>query len=291
MTSPVANKDASISIMTSVGFQQLPVNEFVEIGQRLRPDILVGLGDVSFGSSPGLRKLDKMFTRTERWTKQLMEATPCEIEGQTSAPALFAPILPVSLEQQRWYLDLLEDDLRRRLSGLALYDADTMVELPESLRALPRLCLTQQSGPHETLREIALGADILTLPFVNEATDAGIALDFAFSSFRKPDMTSMQKPLGHNMWLSHYATSLKPLVEDCSCYTCTKHHCAYVQHLLSAKEMLAWVLLQIHNMNIMSAFFTAVRESISDENFEVRRAAFEQHYQRKLPERTGAGPR
>ena len=289
VTSPVPNKDDAVSIMTSVGFQFLSSAEYVRIAQQVQPDIVIGMGDISFGAKPGIRKLDKMFTRTERWTKQLMQAVSAKSDTRPF-PQVFAPILPVTLEQQRWYLDLLEEDLRTMLSGLAIYDVDALAGLPESLCSLPRLCLTQSSSPHQTLYEVSLGADLLTLPFVNEATDGGIAFGFVFPC-RTASKDMQQLPLGHDMWLTHHATSLEPLVDGCECHTCQKHHRAYIQHLLSAKEMLAWVLLQIHNLHVVSEFFEGIRRSVDGGSFEPDRTEFGRSYAAELPEKTGAGPR
>jgi len=77
----------------------------------------------------------------------------------------------------------------------------------------------------------------------------------------------------------------------CKCYACRKHHRAYVQHLLTAKEMTAWVLLQIHNVKIVSNFFAAIRGSITRGTFEEDCKTFAQTYEEEFPEQTGHGPR
>jgi queuine tRNA-ribosyltransferase len=59
--------------------------------------------------------------------------------------------------------------------------------------------------------------------------------------------------------------------------------------LLQAKEMLGWVLLQVHNHAIMDAFFAGVRASIEAGTFEADRSAFEMYYDRDLP--VGGGPK
>ena len=110
---------------------------------------------------------------------------------------------------------------------------------------LPRLGFTVPAGPHEVLQHIRLGIDILVVPFVGAATDAGIALDFAFTTPSKSALIGLpQLPLGVDMWSALHATDLSPLARGCQCYACTNHHRAYVQHLLMAKEMLGWVLLR-----------------------------------------------
>jgi queuine tRNA-ribosyltransferase len=40
-----------------------------------------------------------------------------------------------------------------------------------------------------------------------------------------------------------------PLEEDCTCYTCSRYSRAYLRHLSVAREMLAAVLLTIHNLH------------------------------------------
>jgi queuine tRNA-ribosyltransferase len=60
---------------------------------------------------------------------------------------------------------------------------------------------------------------------------------------------------------------------------------------LNAKEMLAWVLLQIHNHHVLNLFFEGVRKSLANDTFENDVRAFERTYQSHLPEKTGQGPR
>ncbi|KAI7568808.1 hypothetical protein KC317_g3866 [Hortaea werneckii] len=93
------------------------------------------------------------------------------------------------------------------------------------------------------------------------------------------------------MWSPSHSTSLTPLAENCTCYACTNHHCAYIQHLLVAKEMLGWVLLQIHNHHILDRFFDGIRKSIGTGTFEQERERFARVYDKNLPEKTGQGPR
>ncbi|KAG7273348.1 hypothetical protein CRUP_030246 [Coryphaenoides rupestris] len=44
-----------------------------------------------------------------------------------------------------------------------------------------------------------------------------------------------------------YRDDFAPLVEGCGCYCCTHHQRAYVHHLLVTNELLAGVLLMLHN--------------------------------------------
>ena len=267
----------------------LESSDYVEAVQKLRPDIVLGMGDVLFGHKPGVKRQECMGDRTLAWVNQLVSGMKDEEEG-TTRTAFFAPILPIEAGLQNWYLDSLQEELASHVAGLVLYDNASIDAVPKSLQHLPRLSLAELNSPHKLLDAINLGNDIFTVPFINEATDAGIALDFQFPCSSNVANGS-RLPLGIDMWSSLLATDLSPLRETCGCYSCTNHHRAFVQHLLNAKEMLGWVLLQIHNHHIMNAFFAGVRQSIREESFEVDRACFGNVYVADLPAKTGQGPR
>lgn len=254
----------------------LEYTDYAEAVQKLRPDIVLGMGDVLFGHKPGLKRKDVMGDRTLTWLKELISAIEDEEEG-TPRTALFAPILPIEAEQQSYYLDALQDDLRDSVSGLVLYDAASVDTVPGNMRGLPRLSLANATSPHNLLDAIALGMDVFTIPFITESTDAGIAFNFSFPAPRDANLEE-RLPLGVDMWSSKFAGDISPLQTNCQCYTCKNHHRAFVQHLLNAKEMLGWVLLQLHNHHIIDNFFAGARDSIRSGSFESDRVMFEQIY-------------
>ena len=247
------------------------------------------MGDILFGHTPGVKRADKMGDRTLDWMKELIARMKDEEEG-TPNTALFAPVLPIEPEQQSYYLDALEDDLAENVSGFALYDAASIKAIPKSMQHLSRLYLGELNSPHRLLDVVGLGIDVLTIPFINQATDSGIALDFSFPT-QKQSHGELPLPLGHDMWSPTFATTMQTLASNCECYTCKNHHCAFVQHLLNAKEMLGWVLLQLHNHHTIDRFFTGIRQSLSNDTFENDRATFEKSYTADLPTKTGQGPR
>lgn len=289
LASPVPNTYTGISVLTAVGFGMLESEYYAEAVQKLRPDIAIGIGDIVFGQKPGVKRLEAMGDRTLAWTEELISEL-ADNDERAWKTALFAPILPIDLGQQNHYLDALADEFRGNISGLAVYDVSSIEAIPEELYHLPRLSLMELSSPQRLLDEICLGIDIFTVPFVGAATDAGIALDFSFP-VEQGDSSRGLLPLGIDMWSNVYATDLAPLRLDCSCYACRNHHRAYLQHLLGAKEMLGWVLLQLHNHHIIDEFFAGVRRSIANGSFDNERVRFGQSYEEALPTKTGQGPR
>ncbi|KAK0392273.1 hypothetical protein NLU13_1769 [Sarocladium strictum] len=286
---PAGNVADSISVYTAFGFLSLSLADYAHAVERLQPDIAIGPADLPFmKKAPNSKKLIRMAERTEEWTDVFLRKLDAVEKPQTS---FFAPVLPVELPIQWDYLRYLSEDVQDSLSGLAIYDTNMLSELTsyESLESLPKLSMEDVKSPRELLRQVSLGMDLCTVPFINNISDAGIALSFSFPA---PEASEVL-PLGINMWSTEHQTSLQPLVEGCSCYACTKHHRAFLQHLLNAKEMLGWNLLQAHNHHVISRFFEGIRKTLQggSEAFEEACAQFEKVYEPELPIGTGQRPR
>ena len=235
---------------------------------------------------PGKNRTPKMVMRTELWLKALLErdkrwarqGLDGEIPGQGvetfgRGMLIFAPLLPLEFEQQRLYLEFL-GERKEEISGLAVYDYKVLLgddgTIEEmGLVELPRLSLDVPISPSDILKQIEAGVDVVSSNFVQEATDAGVALDFYFP---RADMglhstrhlEEEKKVLGLDMWSTEYSSDLRPISfglgggqegnpgqgRACGCYSCTRHHRAYIQHLLQAKEMTGWVLLQMWALSL-----------------------------------------
>ena len=263
--------------------------DYVEAVQELQPDIALAMGDVLYGHQPGVKRADRMGDRTQSWLQALIKGIKNNDKGLHKS-ALFAPILPIGAEKQTWYLNALEEDFRDDICGLVLHDIESVYAIPRTLTKLPRLWLGEVKNPHHLLDALAAGVDLFTIPFINEATDAGVALTFVFGATQDSSL-GYSRVLGLDLWSSSYAADLSPLRKNCFCYACVNHHRAYVQHLLNASEMLGWVLLQLHNYYIIEQFFAAVRRSIDQGTFGDEREKFGKQYIRDFPVKSGQGPR
>lgn len=299
VSSPVGNSNTSISTFTSTGFQALSSKDYASYIQKLNPDIAISLADIpTSGKANSNKRLDKMTDRTTNWLKDLISSS--HQSPFQNASAIFAPILPLDAGNQTDYFEYLADELSGDFQGLAFYSANLVLDIPPTttLSKLPRLSLDEPLSPHQILRQISLGIDLMIIPFVTIASEGGIALDFYFPCppSETPNSDTIL-PLGINIWStpsppqpSHDINTF-PLSPTCTCYTCTNHSVAYIHHLLNAKEMLAWTLLQIHNHHVIQQFFSSIRTSIAKGTFEDDRCIFERRYEASLPEKTGLGPR
>jgi queuine tRNA-ribosyltransferase accessory subunit len=291
--SPIANTNTEVSLLTSVGFKSISSEYYAAAARKLQPDIVVGLADIPYGQETvGIKRKDKMSDRTEAWLRDII-AKRSGIEKREHKYNIFAPFLPIDRDLQSWYLEHLVDDMLDKIQGVAIYDAYLLDDLPEEMLGLPRLSFHAPASPQELLRQVGLGMDLFTIPFVNDATDAGIVLDFTFPAPQRSanEASGGRRALGLDMWQTSHSEAVVPLTEGCICHSCTKHHRAYLQHLLSAKEMLGWVLIQVHNHAIVTTFFDGIRRSLEDGTFDADVAAFEAYYEPSLPEKTGQGPR
>lgn len=260
---------------------------YIDAVQKARPDIIIGPADIELGSdkvNPGLKRQDKMGERSLAWMRAMQLGL-----RDTNMTSLWAPILPIEPEVQRSYLEHLDESGASSFGGIVLYNISSIPTIPPSLERLPRLSLHEPPTPHKILYAISLGIDLFTIPFINNATDGGAALSFTFPA--PPSASLYPESLLLDLWQPKHATALMPLVSACSCYTCETHSRAYINHLLCAKEMLAWVLLQVHNQHTISQFFINIRASIARGTFSFDSDAFMHAYDHEMPDKGGPGPR
>ncbi|KAF0292441.1 Queuine tRNA-ribosyltransferase accessory subunit 2 [Amphibalanus amphitrite] len=118
------------------------------------------------------------------------------------------------------------------------------------------------------------GLDCFDSTYPSLASDRGAALVFplvprtaASSEASAADATKVTSPEAvYEMSLDdkRFEEDDAPLLAGCECYTCT-HHCrAYIHHLINVKELLAPVLLSLHNLHHWSSFFSAIRAALQN---------------------------
>jgi queuine tRNA-ribosyltransferase len=71
-----------------------------------------------------------------------------------------------------------------------------------------------------------------------------------------------------NLRNARFATDLEPLDPRCSCPTCKGYSRAYLRHLILSKEILASVLLSIHNLHFLIKLMALARQAIIKGDYE-----------------------
>jgi queuine tRNA-ribosyltransferase len=64
-----------------------------------------------------------------------------------------------------------------------------------------------------------------------------------------------------------YKSDMRPLDEDCQCYTCRNFSRAYLRHLFISREILASILNTIHNIHFYLDFMAKIRYAIQSAKF------------------------
>ncbi|GJP47099.1 hypothetical protein CLOM_g6334 [Closterium sp. NIES-68] len=161
--------------------------------------------------------------------------------------------------------------------------------LAAALSELPPEGLRHTSGlntPEEVLQGVAMGVDLVDCTYPHDLTLLGLASTLpllppwwgdvvgtgeggqgakgqAAAIGGKMDGWVEEETSKLNLRCTWHKRSFVPIAPACACYTCARHTRAYVHHLLDAHEMLALVLLDIHNHHHMLQFLAVIRQAIS----------------------------
>ncbi len=81
-----------------------------------------------------------------------------------------------------------------------------------------------------------------------------------------------------NLRKAEFKNDMRPLDNECQCYTCENFTRAYLHHLLREKEILGMHLLSLHNVCFMIQFMKRLREEIEQGNLEKFKKEMERIY-------------
>ncbi|MBZ0302559.1 MAG: tRNA guanosine(34) transglycosylase Tgt [Anaerolineae bacterium] len=237
----------------------------IQIQQNLGADIIM-----CFDECPKPRDratVEPAVARTTSWARRCREAHPDD-EGQ----ALFGIVQGGIFEDLRAQSAAALLDLQfpgYAIGGLAVGESKT--EMNQTLDfTLPMLpddrprYLMGVGEPDDLIEGILRGVDIFDCVIPTRLARHGSAL----TSRGRINMRNLE-----------HARDPRPLDETCDCYTCQNFSRAYLRHLVKAKEILAHMLLSLHNIHFLIQHVRAMRAAILDGNLEVYRANFLQDFQ------------
>jgi queuine tRNA-ribosyltransferase subunit QTRTD1 len=158
--------------------------------------------------------------------------------------------------------------------------------------ALMRVVVGPVGSPAEVLQALRSGVDVMACAYPALMARTGHALVFPLqkqvvdhqgraSKRRRVEGEGEEKEEGEgpgeggagsvdgviSLWDSRWRQDAEPLLVACPCPACRRHSKAYIHHLLIAHEILAEVLLYVHNTVHYMRFFEAARESIAEDRF------------------------
>ena len=111
----------------------------------------------------------------------------------------------------------------------------------------------------------SLGIDVLDSSFATGLTEEGKAILVSYNDFNgtefKEDLPALYVTSSLlDLNLNSFKEDMSPLSCDCRCYSCQKGFSrSYIHHLINTKEMLASVLLNLHNLYVIQDFVSRLQ--------------------------------
>ena len=232
----------------------------ISIEENLGADIIMAFDQCSeYGYT--YEQAKQAMERTSRWLER------CAAAKTRDDQALF-PIV-----QGNFYKDLREESVKRcipyakhgiAIGGLSVGEPKPlMYEMLEHIRPflpenMPRY-LMGVGSPDCLIEGVIRGVDMFDCVLATRVARNGTAF------------TSKGKIVARN---SRYREDFSPLDENCDCYCCKNYSKAYIRHLINVNEMLAAMLLSLHNITFLHKLMAGMRRAI----FEDRLTEFAQEF-------------
>ncbi|XP_006211408.1 queuine tRNA-ribosyltransferase accessory subunit 2 isoform X1 [Vicugna pacos] len=294
----VTNK--SVSVWGVGGRVEMTASKFMAIQQALQPDWFQCLadGEATCDEATSMKRARKSVDRSLLFLDNCLKLQEeSEVLQKSTIIGVIegGDVLEERLRSARetakrpvggFLLDGLQGNPATLETRLHLLSSVT-AELPEDK---PRL-ICGVSRPDEVLECIERGVDLFESFFPYQVTERGCALTFSFDYQPNPEETLLQqngtqeeikcvdqtkkiKTTSCNEEMTSFEINLKekkyqedfgPLLRGCSCYCCKNHTRAYIHHLLVTNELLAGVLLMMHNFEHYFGFFHSIREALKSD--------------------------
>ena len=226
----------------------------ISIEENLGADIIMAFDQCSeYGYTYEQSKA--AMERTSRWLER------CAAAKTRDDQALF-PIV-----QGNFYKDLRAESVARCLpyaeygiaiGGLSVGEPKPlMYEMLDHIRPLlpegvPRY-LMGVGSPDCLVEGVLRGVDMFDCVLATRVARNGTAF------------TSHGKVVARN---SKWREDFTPLDDNCSCYCCNNYSKAYIRHLINVNEMLAAMLLSLHNITFLHKLMAGMRRAIFEDRLQ-----------------------
>ncbi|KAL3621579.1 hypothetical protein CASFOL_036491 [Castilleja foliolosa] len=265
------------SFETPYGRLLINPQKYMEMIFALKPNMWATLAD-EVPSWVTEKRNRASVDRTLRWLDDCLKSSFANNTGE----AVFGTIVGGSKIEER--KRCAQEVSKRKVSGFCLGGfglGECMDERPSILSAITEILPDDKPRqicglglPEEVLQGVAAGVDLFDSTYIYHLTLGGFALTFPLeeigrhgNDYQLCDTTGGDSTK-INLKATIYRKDTSPIIEGCKCYTCQNHTKAYINHLFNVHEMLAQILLEIHNTHHYIGFFHAIREAIKGGTFE-----------------------
>ncbi|KAJ6636688.1 Queuine tRNA-ribosyltransferase accessory subunit 2 [Pseudolycoriella hygida] len=269
----------TMSIYARSGRKIISANQYMDLVSSHHPDVFHSLCDGETNATSSKRRIMKSMDRSKafleiclqryRQSESLKSGSlfVAAIEGGYNLrhrEEYIKEILVHNSDIHGYFLDGLHSN-GFTATSLTIDNIKEIVKKCNEL--LPADKFKVMFGPYNPvvmLQLIQLGVDVFDSSYCYIATKNRCALTFSF------DMESSSNGRDFDMDLKDpkYKEDFSAVLSGCNCLTCQKHTRAYIHHLINTKELLASILLMIHNSHHFIEFFKTIRQSIASGNFQ-----------------------
>jgi queuine tRNA-ribosyltransferase subunit QTRTD1 len=131
--------------------------------------------------------------------------------------------------------------------------------------------------PSLVIAAVEAGVDLFDSSFAVVAAERGGAFVFRVENDSSEDLTPPSDIVEMNLNQKEFAEDFGPILRNCTCYTCQTHTRAYLHHLLNTCELLAPVLLMVHNQYHYLKFFSCLRKALQANRWQEFRSRILSH--------------
>ncbi|XP_064650034.1 queuine tRNA-ribosyltransferase accessory subunit 2-like [Lineus longissimus] len=292
------NGNIGVGIWGRGGKIMLDIDTFLQVQEALRVDFYQAMSDNDVDERSGKKRLKKSHDRTINFLDRTLERH--QKSEKLKDTEIFGTVVGGFSEEDRIFS--AKETAERPVAGFVLdgfhrygpesenfdvqHHRDLIKVTTDNLpKDKPRIMHGLWS-PDMVLSGVECGIDIFDSSYTYIVTERGSALvfDYDFQKYDKEkslpaengNSDTCTRPFEINLKEKKYFDDFSPLLEGCTCYTCRNHTKSYVSHLLNTTELLAGVLLQIHNFHQYFHFFSSLRESLREDKFDDLKALIQQ---------------
>ncbi|CAK1544597.1 unnamed protein product [Leptosia nina] len=271
-----------VPLWTKNGKKMITAERYMELMEIFKPDIILAIADGRIALDEGPKRIFKSVERTQKMldicVEKYKESKALHSSGLVGV-IVGAGDLRRLEKSIKYTLKHKENLIGISLNGIGdcsdqilttpvkrledIFRTVAALVPPEMLKILEGCWY-----PNVIVTAIEHGWDVFDGSLPLKMTNMGYALRLN-CDINKPILSVYAL----DMKLKRYNNTFTPLLKGCECLTCKKHSRAYIHHLLVTKEMLASVLLNIHNLHNFDQLFIKAREHIALKTFHL----FKQH--------------
>eukprot|EP01087_Luapelamoeba_hula_P018738 TRINITY_DN6089_c0_g1_i1.p1 TRINITY_DN6089_c0_g1~~TRINITY_DN6089_c0_g1_i1.p1 ORF type:complete len:489 (+),score=88.45 TRINITY_DN6089_c0_g1_i1:31-1497(+) len=281
-----------VPVQTSSGRAKLTPEMYMQHVKAIEPDFFSCISPVC-GAHASNKQIRKVVEITLKW----LDHAVLYKQSHAIPGMLFGVIQGGASEQMR--IVSAKETAKRPVEGFVLggfHQGETPGERSKLIASVlelippeaPRL-MTTAGTPEHVIECIDAGVDIISTAYPDVLTDLGCALILPINNLGTADThphsnthTDTDK-VKMNLRDKRYARDATPVLAGCSCYACLHHTRAYIHHLLCTHEMLASVLLSMHNNYQYALLFETARNHLASDSYATWRAALLNYIQTPAP--------